>query len=130
MSDVRDALVFEPSEDLFDVDPQSEVPNTGSSRNSRRNKPFGRSFESNGSSPQGVSENGKDTASTPISLISTKRDSAEDPPSLPKSHRRAKKSIDNARASDRLSLFGTTFGGSLGKSRKPPPKYSGGYVFI
>ncbi|KAF4619419.1 hypothetical protein D9613_004857 [Agrocybe pediades] len=38
------------------------------------------------------------------------------------SRHRAKKSIDGSKHSDRLSIFGTTFSGSLGgKSRKPPP---------
>ncbi|KAG7097532.1 hypothetical protein E1B28_004874 [Marasmius oreades] len=41
-------------------------------------------------------------------------------------HARNKKSVDNGRSTgERLSIFGTTFGGSLGKSRKPPPRYSG-----
>lgn len=36
-------------------------------------------------------------------------------------HVRSKKSVD-AKTSDRLSIFGTTFGGTLGRSRKPPPR--------
>ncbi|KAF9266108.1 hypothetical protein L218DRAFT_996886 [Marasmius fiardii PR-910] len=41
-------------------------------------------------------------------------------------HARNKKSIDNGRGGgERLSIFGTTFGGSLGKGRKPAPRYSG-----
>jgi len=108
---------------------QSEIPNTGSSKNSKR-KVFGRSFESNGSLFQEAGENGKDTASTPISLTPSKQDSIEEPVPLPKAYRRAKKSIDNARPSDRLSLFGNAFSGPLTKSRKPPPRYSAGYVFV
>ncbi|PPQ92793.1 hypothetical protein CVT25_003904 [Psilocybe cyanescens] len=36
-------------------------------------------------------------------------------------HARAKKSVDGAVKHDRLSIFGGTFAGTLGKSRKPPP---------
>ena len=39
-------------------------------------------------------------------------------------HARAKKSVDAGKSSDRLSLFGGSFGGTIGKHRKPPPKYS------
>lgn len=35
---------------------------------------------------------------------------------------RPKKSGDGSRHGDRLSIFGTTFGGNLGKGRKPPPR--------
>lgn len=38
-------------------------------------------------------------------------------------HARAKKSVDGAVKHDRLSIFGGTFAGTLGKSRKPPPRY-------
>lgn len=112
------------------MDAQSEIPNTGSSRNSKKGRIFGRPLESNGSPSQEAYEDGKDLASTPVSLSSTRRDSNEEPALPPKTHRRAKRSLDNARASDRLSLFGSAFGGTLGKSRKPPPRYSGGCVFI
>ncbi|KAK1225314.1 hypothetical protein PQX77_011732 [Marasmius sp. AFHP31] len=42
-------------------------------------------------------------------------------------HARQKKSVDNGRpgGGERLSIFGSAFSGSLGKSRKPPPRYSG-----
>ena len=102
------------------------VPNTGSSK---RKKVFGRSPETNGSPFQENGDGGKDTVSTPISFTSTKRSSVDES-TPPRSHRRAKRSIDNAKPADRLSLFGTTFGGSLGKSRKPAPRYSTGYVFV
>jgi len=129
MSEVRDALIFEPLRKINSVLTQSEIPNTGSSRNSNRRKMFGRPFESNGSPTHGDGENGKGTVSTPISFTSTKRDSIEES-TPPKTHRRSKRSLDNNKPSDRLSLFGGTFGGSIGKSRKPPPRYSAGYVFI
>lgn len=37
-------------------------------------------------------------------------------------HPRSKKS-SHAKHSDRLSIFGATFSGSLGKGRKPPPRF-------
>lgn len=75
------------------------------------------------------SRNGKDTVSTPVSFTSTRRDSAEEPAPLSNTHRRAKRSVDNTKQSDRLSLFGN-FGGSIVKQRKPPPRYSSGYVLL
>ena len=36
-------------------------------------------------------------------------------------HSRSRRSADS-KPSDRLSIFGATFGGSLGKTRKPPPR--------
>ncbi|KAF9478688.1 hypothetical protein BDN70DRAFT_879712 [Pholiota conissans] len=44
-----------------------------------------------------------------------------DSSSLGSRHARAKKSIDGGKHTDRLSIFGGTFVGTLGKSRKPPP---------
>jgi hypothetical protein len=42
---------------------------------------------------------------------------------------RSRKSVD-AKPADRLSIFGATFGGTLGKSRKPPPRFVGqSFVF-
>ena len=124
MSEVRDTLIFEGPRKTDPMFTQGEIPNTGGSKNSKRRKVFGRSLESNASLPQ---ENGE--VSTPISITSTKRSSVEDPTLPPRTHRRAKKSLDNTKPTDRLSLFGS-ISGSLGKSRKPPPRYSGGYVFV
>ncbi|KAG5641510.1 hypothetical protein DXG03_004839 [Asterophora parasitica] len=39
-------------------------------------------------------------------------------------HARSKKSMDVGKSGERLSIFGSTFTGTLGKSRKPPPKYA------
>ncbi|KAH8977537.1 hypothetical protein EDB92DRAFT_1916615 [Lactarius akahatsu] len=39
-------------------------------------------------------------------------------------HERRKRSLDANRENSRLSIFGSTFVGTLGKSRKPPPRYS------
>lgn len=129
MSEVHDAFIFEPFWKIDSILTQSEIPNTGSSKNSKK-KMFGRSFESNGSLFQEAGENGKDMALTPTSLTSTKGDSTEEPAPFPRINRRAKKSMDNVRPSDRLSLFGNAFSGPLGKSRKPPPRYSAGCVFV
>ncbi|KAI0301517.1 hypothetical protein B0F90DRAFT_1717728 [Multifurca ochricompacta] len=41
-------------------------------------------------------------------------------------HERRKRSLDATRETSRLSIFGSTLAGTLGKSRKPPPRYSGG----
>lgn len=119
MSEVRDTRIVKPLRKTDLTSTQSEIPNTGSSKNSKRRNVFGRTLESNGSH----GEDGKDTASTPVSLNSTKRDSVDESGPSPK-HRRAKRNSDNKPA-DRLSLFGTAFG----RTRKPPPRYST-YVFI
>jgi hypothetical protein len=105
MSEVGDALIFKQMSKVDLKLVQGEITNAGSSRD------------------------GKDTISTPISLTSTKRDSVDEPAVLPNTHRRAKKSTDNTRPSDRLSLFGS-ISGTIGKSRKPPPRYSAGYVLL
>ena len=125
MSEVRDILVLEPLRETNSMMIQSEVPN-----NSKRRKVFGRSLESNGSLLQESGGDGKDTVTTPRSVTSTNRGSVEDSSPLPGPQRRARKSPSDAKSADRLSLFGSTFGGTIGKSRKPPPRYSAGYVFI
>lgn len=124
MSEVRDALIFEPLWKTNSMLTQSEIPNTGSSKNSRRRNVFGRSVESSGSNPQENGENGKDSVSTPVSYSSTKRDSVDESGPSP-NHRRPKKNSDGSKPADRRSLFG-----AFGKVRKPPPRYSSTYVFI
>ncbi|KAJ3511340.1 hypothetical protein NLJ89_g4157 [Agrocybe chaxingu] len=50
------------------------------------------------------------------------KDSAKDTEAtVGRRHARAKKSMDAGRHGDRMSIFGGTFVGTLGKSRKPPP---------
>lgn len=54
-----------------------------------------------------------------------KRGFAED--NVTPRHQRTKRSVDASKPADRLSLFGSGFVGSLGKSsktRKAPPRYS------
>ncbi|KAF9534654.1 hypothetical protein CPB83DRAFT_802726 [Crepidotus variabilis] len=81
----------------------------------------GGSKESPTSSPI-VRDSDKDSAKTGTEehVKGKDRDSARDSSSL-RSRHRPKKSIDGAKSSDRLSIFGSSFGGSLGKHRKPPP---------
>jgi len=43
-------------------------------------------------------------------------------------HARSRKSVDT-KHSDRLSIFGTAFAGTLGKSRKPPPRFVSEFIF-
>lgn len=42
---------------------------------------------------------------------------------------KGRRSTDERKAGDRLSLFGSTFSGTLGKTRKPPPRL-GRYVYL
>ena len=56
---------------------------------------------------------------TPRSDISQLSDGARSRPQP------RKRSLDTAREGSRLSIFGNTFAGTLGKARKPPPRYSG-----
>jgi hypothetical protein len=51
------------------------------------------------------------------------KDGARSSGSIGSRHARPKKSTDGGRHGERLSIFGGTFGGNLGKSRKPPPRY-------
>jgi hypothetical protein len=39
-------------------------------------------------------------------------------------HQPRKRSLDTGRETSRLSFFGNTLAGTLGKARKPPPRYS------
>ncbi|KAF8165856.1 hypothetical protein B0H34DRAFT_794189 [Crassisporium funariophilum] len=63
----------------------------------------------------------KDKDSTKEKDGSKEKDGGKDTVSVGSRHARAKKSMDGGKTSDRLSIFGGTFGGTLGKSRKPPP---------
>lgn len=69
----------------------------------------------------------KDTAiSQPLSATTiAEKEKEKDSASVGSSrHARTKRSMDGGKGSERLSIFGGTFGPSLGKSRKPPPRYS------
>ncbi|KAG6887274.1 hypothetical protein C0995_016498 [Termitomyces sp. Mi166 len=106
----------------------SETQPTGS----MRRRLFGRSYDSNNSSKLDSSSRHSRDGS-----ISGKGSfSAGASPTVPengkgkvkeKERERKKKSGDSTTGKgtgDRLSIFGSTFGGTLGKGRKPPPKYS------
>lgn len=91
---------------------------------------FGRSHDSASSK-----DHDKDSASSPHSkdgippasprASPTGRDTTEkDGVSVVSRHSRGKKSVDASKNSDRLSLFGSAFGATIGKNRKPPPRYS------
>lgn len=45
-------------------------------------------------------------------------------------HGKSKRSIDGGKGGERLSIFGGTFGGSLTKGRKPPPRYAPGFTLL
>ena len=50
--------------------------------------------------------------------------SKPDDASVVSRHSRTKRSIDGSKSADRFSLLGGAFNGSIGKSRKPAPRYS------
>ncbi|KZT70289.1 hypothetical protein DAEQUDRAFT_810744 [Daedalea quercina L-15889] len=82
--------------------------------------------------PQSPPLSAATVASTPASSTNSPEDakSAGDgaPPPVIARPKKKRESVDGRKASDRLSLFGTSFSGTLGKggrSRKPPPSLSG-----
>ncbi|KAH8096600.1 hypothetical protein BXZ70DRAFT_945297 [Cristinia sonorae] len=91
----------------------------------KRRRLFGRSAESSSlkekasSLKDSSSRHSKDLTGTPLSGTTTLA-------SEEVSTRRPKKATggEERKASDRLSLFGNSFSGTLGKSRKPPPRLS------
>ena len=97
-----------------------------------RRKLFGRSHDSTGSVPS--SRHSTKDSLSPTSLVhpeekeeketKEKKQNNHDKESSATRHGRAKKSLDAGKNNDRLSLFGGSFGGTIGKGRKPPPKYS------
>ena len=121
LSDVRLTIVL--SDDVLTGYMQSETAHT--SDKVKRRRLFGRSAESSSSLKEKASSL-KDSSSrtskdfgTPISgpiplgsePTPTRRDSR-------------KRSGDERKPSDRLSLFGSSFSSSIGKGRKPPPRLS------
>ena len=53
----------------------------------------------------------------------TTKDLGRDSGSIGSRRARPKKSMDGGKHGERLSIFGGSFGGNLGQSRKPPPRY-------
>lgn len=87
---------------------------------------FGRSTASDSSAKRDsvVSKDSKDAISPPNSSPHPGARETFDSGSVVSRHSRGKKSIDGGKPTDRLSLFGGAFNGSIGKSRKPAPRYS------
>ncbi|KAF6761909.1 hypothetical protein DFP72DRAFT_877407, partial [Ephemerocybe angulata] len=101
------------------------------SSTSVRRRLFGRSQDSSSLSIGGNSRHSRDglslapSSSTKDTSEREKKDDKEKDKAAPSIHtvgsrHRTKKSMDG-KSNDRLSIFGTTFGGSLSKGRKPPP---------
>ncbi len=97
-----------------------------------RRRLFGRPHDSAGSVPS-PRHSTKDSLS-PTSLVhpengdqekekDKEKEKSSEKEATPR-HGRSKKSVDVGKSSDRLSLFGGSISGALGKNRKPPPKYS------
>jgi hypothetical protein len=75
----------------------------------------------------------KDKDSIKDSIKDGKEKDKRDSASLSSRHARTKKSLDGGKHGDRLSIFAGTFSGTLGKSRKPAPRFvllSFGKLFI
>ena len=93
-----------------------------------RRRIFGLSHESAISIMNSSSRSKNSPLSSPIVLdkdndsIKEKETSDKDAPIVDIRRARSRRSVDT-KPTDRLSIFGTTFGGSLGRSRKPPPRF-------
>jgi hypothetical protein len=131
MSEVRDLFsCCMESRKLISCRHQGEAPNSATP-NTMRRRLFGRSqdsseFSKRASDPSSLSIL-KDNSPLSSKTSPTDRDGAS---SITSRHSRGKRSVDNAKpSSDRLSLFGSAFGGPLGKTRKPAPRYPS-YVSI
>ncbi|TFK46951.1 hypothetical protein OE88DRAFT_1738995 [Heliocybe sulcata] len=96
---------------------ESERASQGGKKKARRM--FGRSADSSSLKEK---EQSKEAASPKSKRESVKSDEQ----SAVSRHSKGKRSVDvsASKSSDRLSLFGSTFSNTLGKSRKPPPRYS------
>lgn len=97
---------------------------------SMRRRIFGRSHDSSASKASSAnSRHSKDGSIMALSPLipekekSKDKDKDKDKDSSSARHARSKKSLDGGKGGERLSIFGGTFPGTLGKSRKPPPKY-------
>ncbi|KAG5716742.1 Protein pob1 [Termitomyces sp. T112] len=99
---------------------------------SMRRRLFGRSYDSNNSSKLDSSSrhsrdgsiSGKGSFSIRTSPTALENGKGKDKEK--EREKKSKRSGDSAtgkNTGDRLSIFGSTFGGTLGKGRKPPPKY-------
>ncbi|KAK0207084.1 hypothetical protein DFS33DRAFT_1318863 [Desarmillaria ectypa] len=97
-----------------------------------RRRLFGRSHDSENSGKDSGSRASKDGTSPSSSVLVADKDRAKDKTKDKYKdkdiarHGRKQRSVDVGKSGERLSLFAGSFGGTLGKSRKPPPKYSSG----
>ena len=100
---------------------------------SMRRRLFGRSHDSAISGKDSAKESTKGSGDSrhskeglsPVSLLADKeKEKDKDSASTNSRHTRNKKSVDGTKHDNRLSIFGTLSTGNLGKSRKPPPRYS------
>lgn len=118
-----------PSRTTLIVTLQTEATNNPDAKVKRR-RLFGRSTESSSlkekasSLKDSSSRHSRDLQTPPVSASprDAKPEFSEDVP--PMRRHSKKKSTDERKASDRLSLFGSPFSGTLGKTRKPPPRLS------
>jgi hypothetical protein len=106
-----------------------------------RQRLFGRqgSSSSKGESTPASRHSKEGRSPTPASPVKEKekekeKDKDKDTSSLGSRQARSKKSLDsgnsNGKGGERLSIFGASFSGTLGKSRKPPPRYSTSCVWL
>ncbi|KAF9458484.1 hypothetical protein BDZ94DRAFT_1226253 [Collybia nuda] len=99
---------------------------------SMRRRLFGRSQESAGSkvdsaansrhSREGSLSQSPTVLDIPEKSKAREKDRDKDSASTGSRHTRSKKSIDGGKGGERLSIFGGSFGGGLGKTRKPAPR--------
>ncbi|EPQ58889.1 hypothetical protein GLOTRDRAFT_135903 [Gloeophyllum trabeum ATCC 11539] len=85
---------------------------------------FGRSVDSSSPREKDKESLKSKEGASPMSATSKRESSKSDEQSVVSRHSKGKRSVDATKSTDRLSLFGGTFSGTLGKSRKPPPRYS------
>lgn len=74
------------------------------------------------------SRQSKDGLSPATSSLKIPAEKEKDALSSPTSRHRSKRSVD--KGSERLSIFGNTFGASLSKGRKPPPRFASALLVV
>ncbi|PFH47127.1 hypothetical protein AMATHDRAFT_50532 [Amanita thiersii Skay4041] len=112
------------NESTGDEEERGHMSESEASKNSKitRRRLFGRSHDSSVSKAESGSRTSKDLTSGRTSPVWKEEKETSNATS---NGRRAKKGTESGRSgSERLSIFGSTFGGSIGKSRKPPPQYA------
>ncbi|KAH9942598.1 hypothetical protein B0H21DRAFT_751037 [Amylocystis lapponica] len=113
---------------------EGETSHAPESSKGKRRRLFGRSADSGSlkksNSIRDFAINGSKDAITPVtppsasgSPTDTKNGGTEEDTGT-RRQARGRRSVDASKPSDRLSLFGGTFSGTIGKARKPPPRLS------